>query len=164
MFTNNWQINVREYRRGNQNGQSRETDDIGNTRRRQTKQKHSTIFVGHHCTQTNTNNVNKTWTLLQTTGGKDEPNKHNNVNKTWTLLQTTGDKNEQLTSLIFALSFPKQCCISALQNTGELESCSRSLFFSKSTKTSLMFKKGVWHSPNTLPSTIQDSEFRIKTM
>jgi hypothetical protein len=24
--------------------------------------------------QTNTNNVNKTWSLLQTTGGKDEPN------------------------------------------------------------------------------------------
>jgi hypothetical protein len=26
--------------------------------------------------QTNTNNVNKTSALLQTTGGKDEPNKH----------------------------------------------------------------------------------------
>ena len=25
-------------------------------------------------TQTNTNNVIKTWSLLQTTGGKDEPN------------------------------------------------------------------------------------------
>jgi hypothetical protein len=24
--------------------------------------------------QTNTNNVNKTWALLQTSGGKDEPN------------------------------------------------------------------------------------------
>ena len=24
--------------------------------------------------QTNTNNINKTWALLQTTGGKDEPN------------------------------------------------------------------------------------------
>ena len=33
--------------------------------------KHNTIFVGHHYTQTNTNNVNKTW---QTTGGKDESN------------------------------------------------------------------------------------------
>ena len=32
--------------------------------------------VGQHYTQTNTNNVNKTWALLQTTGGKDEPNKH----------------------------------------------------------------------------------------
>jgi hypothetical protein len=26
--------------------------------------------------QTNTNNVNKTWVHQQTTGGKDEPNKH----------------------------------------------------------------------------------------
>ena len=25
-------------------------------------------------TQANTNNVNKTWAVLQTTGGKDEPN------------------------------------------------------------------------------------------
>jgi len=30
--------------------------------------KHNTICVGHHYTQTNTNNVNKTWALLQTTG------------------------------------------------------------------------------------------------
>ena len=55
-------------------GQSRETDNIGHTRRRKTKQKHNTICVGHHYMQTNTNNVNKTWALLQTTGGKDEPN------------------------------------------------------------------------------------------
>jgi len=33
-----------------------------------------TTCVGHHYAQTNTNNVNKIWTLLQTTGGKDEPN------------------------------------------------------------------------------------------
>jgi hypothetical protein len=32
------------------------------------------ICVGHHYTQTNTNNVNKTWALLQTTRGQDEPN------------------------------------------------------------------------------------------
>ena len=38
------------------------------------KKKHKTICVGHHYTQTNTNNVNKTYALLQTTGGKDEPN------------------------------------------------------------------------------------------
>ena len=40
------------------NGQSREIDNrwyIG-----QEKQKHNTICVGHHYTQTNTNNVNKT--------------------------------------------------------------------------------------------------------
>ena len=29
---------------------------------------------GHQYTQTNTNNVNKTRALIQTTGGKDEPN------------------------------------------------------------------------------------------
>jgi len=30
------------------------------TRRRQTQQTNNTIYVGHHYTQTNTNNVNKT--------------------------------------------------------------------------------------------------------
>ena len=44
------------------------------TRRRKTKQKHNRICVVHHYPQRNTNNVNKTWTLLLTTGGKDEPN------------------------------------------------------------------------------------------
>jgi hypothetical protein len=34
--------------------------------------KHNTICVGHHYTQTNTNNVNKTRALLQTTGSKKE--------------------------------------------------------------------------------------------
>ena len=29
------------------------------TRRRKTKQKHNTIYVGHHYTQTNTHNVDK---------------------------------------------------------------------------------------------------------
>ena len=52
------------------NGQSTETGNIGYTRRR----KKPTIGVGHYYVQTNTNNVNKTWTLLQTTGGKGEPN------------------------------------------------------------------------------------------
>jgi len=32
------------------------------------------ICVGHHYAQTNINNVNKTYALLQTIGGKDEPN------------------------------------------------------------------------------------------
>jgi hypothetical protein len=39
-------------------GQSRETGNIGYTRRRQTKQKHNTKCVGHHYAQTSTNNVN----------------------------------------------------------------------------------------------------------
>ena len=36
------------------------------------KQNKNTIAVGHHYAQTNTNNVNKTRVLLQTTGGNDE--------------------------------------------------------------------------------------------
>jgi hypothetical protein len=72
-------------------GQYKETGKIGYTRRRKRKQKHNTICVGHHYAQTNTTNVNKTCTLLQTTEGKDEPNI---VNKTCTLLQTTGGKDE----------------------------------------------------------------------
>jgi hypothetical protein len=36
-------------------------------------QDEETQCVGHHNAQTNTNNVNKTWALLQTTGGKYEP-------------------------------------------------------------------------------------------
>jgi hypothetical protein len=65
-------INVREYRRGNR--QSTETDNTVYTRRRKTKQKHNTICVEHHYTPTNKNNVNKTCTILQITGGKDKPN------------------------------------------------------------------------------------------
>jgi len=43
--------------------QYRKTDNTEYTRRRQTKQKHNTIFEWHHYTQTNTNSVNKTWAL-----------------------------------------------------------------------------------------------------
>ena len=49
------------------------TQGTQDTRRRKTKQKHKSIYVGHHYPQTNTNNVNKTRALLQTTGGKDKP-------------------------------------------------------------------------------------------
>ena len=54
------------------NGQSTElvTQVTYNVRRRKAKQKHNTICTGHHYTHTNTNNVNKTWALLQTTGRK----------------------------------------------------------------------------------------------
>jgi len=38
---------------------------------RKAKQKHNTICVGRHYVQANTNNVNKTCALLQTTGGKN---------------------------------------------------------------------------------------------
>ena len=60
-------INVREYRRAIKNGQSREIGNIGYTKRRKTKQKHNTICVGRNYTQTNTNNVNRTRALIQTT-------------------------------------------------------------------------------------------------
>jgi hypothetical protein len=39
-----------------------------------TEKKQDTICVGHPYAQTNTNNLNKTRALLQTTGGKYEPN------------------------------------------------------------------------------------------
>jgi len=35
---------------------------------------HTIRRTTQHCTQTNISNANKTWALLQTTGGKDEPN------------------------------------------------------------------------------------------
>jgi hypothetical protein len=44
------------------------------TKKNKTKTQHNTICVGKHYAQANTNNVNKTCTLLQITGGKDEPN------------------------------------------------------------------------------------------
>ena len=39
------------------------------------QKKHNAIYVGHHYARINTNNLNKTWYPLQTTAGKDEPNK-----------------------------------------------------------------------------------------
>jgi hypothetical protein len=45
-----------------------------NTRRRQTKQKTQHNMCWTPLFATNTNNVNKTRALLQTTGGKDESN------------------------------------------------------------------------------------------
>jgi len=48
--------------------------EASNKDEEKTKQKHSTLCVGHHYRKTTTNNVNKTCALLQTTGDKDEPN------------------------------------------------------------------------------------------
>jgi hypothetical protein len=48
--------------------------NTGHTRRRKPNQKHNITYDGQHYMQTNKNNVNKTCALLQTTGGKDEPN------------------------------------------------------------------------------------------
>jgi hypothetical protein len=47
-YITDYQINGRQYRMGNQNGQYRETGNIGYTRPKQTKQKHNTICIGHN--------------------------------------------------------------------------------------------------------------------
>ena len=49
---------------------------LGNldTRQRQTKQRTLHNICWTNYAETNTNNINKAWTLLQKTGGKDEPN------------------------------------------------------------------------------------------
>ena len=62
-------IKAREYRSGNQIWTCQR--NTGYTRR---KKKHNTICIRNHYTETNTNNVNKTYDLLQTTGGKEESN------------------------------------------------------------------------------------------
>ena len=49
------------------------TQDKENNNKKE-KQKTNTMCFGHHYLQTKTNNVSKTRALLQTTGGKDEPN------------------------------------------------------------------------------------------
>jgi len=59
--------NVREYQRVIQKWQSREADNLGYTIRNKTKQKHNTMYVGHHYAHTHIINVNKTCALQQTT-------------------------------------------------------------------------------------------------
>jgi hypothetical protein len=65
---------MREYRRSNQKWTIQRIwqNRVHNTKMH-TKQKHCTICIGHHDTKASTNNVNKTYVLLQPTGGKDEP-------------------------------------------------------------------------------------------
>ena len=63
-----------EFGKVSEKEQSRETGNIGYTRRRKTKQKTQHMCWTPLITQTHTNNVNKTCVLLQTTGDKDEPN------------------------------------------------------------------------------------------
>ena len=61
------QINVREYRRGNQKKDNTEKlATYGTQDEEKHNKKHNTVCVGHHFTQTN--NVNKTCSFLQTTG------------------------------------------------------------------------------------------------
>ena len=60
--------------RANRNRQSKKLATQSTQDQDKQNKKYNIICVGHHYTQTNTNNVNKTWALLQTTGGKYEPN------------------------------------------------------------------------------------------
>ena len=46
---------------------------VHKTNTNKTNQIQNTICGGHHYSQQNRNNVNKIWVLIQTTGGKDEP-------------------------------------------------------------------------------------------
>ena len=66
-------INIRETEGAIKNGQSRENGQhwVHKTQDKQNKT-HNTMYVGYHHTKTNTNNVNKTWALLQKTGGEDK--------------------------------------------------------------------------------------------
>ena len=61
---------------GTQN-EEKQNNNTGYTKRRKTKQQHNTVCVGHHYTQTNTNNINNINKTMnkQTTRGKDEPKK-----------------------------------------------------------------------------------------
>jgi fructose/tagatose bisphosphate aldolase len=51
-----------------------DTDVLKNWQRTQDEDKQNKNTTQYHYTQTNTNNVSKTRALLQTAGGKDEPN------------------------------------------------------------------------------------------
>ena len=63
-------IHVSEYRSGNQNRTIQRNWQHRAHKTMKNKTKLNTLFVGHHYAQASTNNVNKTWALLQTTGGK----------------------------------------------------------------------------------------------
>jgi hypothetical protein len=54
------EINVREFRRGNQKWTIQRNWQHRVHKTKKTKQKHNTICVGNHYMQINTNNVNKT--------------------------------------------------------------------------------------------------------
>jgi hypothetical protein len=55
------------------NRHSRETGNIGYTRRRKIKQKHNTISVGHHFAQTTINNIMENTTRISETRNRTTP-------------------------------------------------------------------------------------------
>ena len=67
-------INIRENRRGYAKWTIQGNWQHKVHKTKTSKAKHNTLCVGHHYAQTTTHNVNKIRALLQTTGGKDEPN------------------------------------------------------------------------------------------
>ena len=66
-------IDVREYRSGKQKWTIQRKLQHRADKTNTTKPKYNTLCVGHQYTEKNTNNVSKTWALLQTTGVRDEP-------------------------------------------------------------------------------------------
>jgi hypothetical protein len=69
------QINVRKYRWGNQEWTiQRNWQHWVRKIQDEEKQTQRNMLWTSVYTNTNTNNINETWALLQTTGGKDEPN------------------------------------------------------------------------------------------
>jgi len=56
-------MNAREYRRGNQKWTIQINWQHRVHKTKKTNQKRNPIFVGHHYTQTNKNNVNKIWAI-----------------------------------------------------------------------------------------------------
>ena len=66
-----FKINVREYRRGKQKRTIERNWQhwVHKTKKNKIKTQHNMCWTPLY-----TNNINKTWALLQITGGKDEPN------------------------------------------------------------------------------------------
>ena len=109
--------------------------------------KNTTRYVlGHHDTQTNTNNVNKTCSLLQT--NTNNVNKicsllqtnTNNVNKTCCILQTTLDNEEpNIVSEVFSI-YPHLTFINVTTPTVDVTSIStQNLFQGRTFNSKLVY-------------------------
>ena len=62
-------INIREHQRGNQKWTIQRNWQQSVHKTKRNKHQRNTIYATHRYAQTHTNNVNKTWDFLQTTGG-----------------------------------------------------------------------------------------------
>jgi len=95
---------------------SRETGNIGHTRHKtktnKTKTQHKITCVGQHHTRTNTNNVNKTWTFPQTTGGDFDLNSNVQWKKNSIYLSVWSFSEQRQTFIIVICSeFFQDVCI-----------------------------------------------------